>query len=578
MSQTHSTVPSVYGPGTHTDTEFVSVPQDTHRIFNLLASQTPGFTQDAKVLSKVNFEGEDFPVIPGPIKAVSVAAALHAMSGVVADEILSLRGAASDDRKITVNTTHAGFWFASAISTAFVNGKNAADILQEKKINDIVPDFQKGWIDTPLKYSSTALYPTKNPETWYSFHGSLDAIPLMKSVGINPDHGCKNREEAWNHIASHTKQWSPEELEFHNVYHGFCGSICFTPERWNNSEMGKSLARHPFVNVKSQPHAIPTPPIAFPPLNPNDKRPLAGVKVVEMTRIIAGPQIGAVLSSYGADVIRINASHLVDINCMQLTLNAGKRCIELDLRKESDRTYLHNLLADADVFVQGFRQSKLEKYGIGLKELLAMAGARGKGIVYVSENCYGPDGYYAERGGWQQIADAAAGSSYVMGRALNLADNECVLPSLPVSDMTTGIVGALGAMMGLRDRATKGGSYYVHSSLTAVNTYALTPEVGLYPKHVVEECQQRFQWREMRSSDHVFDLLFTVWDGWNRVFGEELKEHSGWYQSFENSPYGKLSILKPVVKFPQGDEAQPEWRTPSVPYCYSPKEQVAWKN
>lgn len=91
-------ITDVYGPGTHTDRAFVSVPEDTARIFRLIASQTPGFTQDEAILSRVKFTGEDFPVIPGPIKATSVAAALHAMCGVIADEILTSRGSRNEQR------------------------------------------------------------------------------------------------------------------------------------------------------------------------------------------------------------------------------------------------------------------------------------------------------------------------------------------------------------------------------------------------------------------------------------------------------------------------------------------------
>ncbi|KAK0664227.1 Succinyl-CoA--L-malate CoA-transferase beta subunit [Lasiodiplodia hormozganensis] len=576
----HPTVPGVYGPGTHTDTKFTPVPEDTQRIFNHLVSQTPGFTKDPELLSKVKFVGDDYPTLPGPIKAVSVAAALHAMSGVLADEILALRGAPSKERQITVDTTHTAFWFA-AIATCFLDGEDVVSLVKGKKLGGVVPDFEQGWIDTPMKYRSTAIYPTKDKDAWYSFHGSLAAVPLLESLGIDPQAAdCKTPAEAWEHIAQTLRTKTAAELEFNNLLHGFCGSLCFTPEAWNNSEMGKSLARHPVVNVQQQTQAAPTPAVAFPPLDPADMRPLAGVKVVEMTRIIAGPQIGAVLSSYGADVIRINAPHLIDVNVLQLTLNAGKRTIAIDLRKPDDAAYLRSLLADADVFVQGFRQSRLEKWGLGLNSLLRMAAERQKGIVYVSENCYGPDGYYAERPGWQQIADAAAGSAYVQGRALGLPEGECVLPSLPVSDMTTGIIGAVGAMQALRDRAVKGGSYYVHAALTTVNTFALTPEVGLYQPETVKECADRFRWGPMRSSDHVFDLLFTVWDGWTRVFADRLREDNDkLFKRFDRSEFAgrRIAFLKPVVSFGSDDASSPEWRTPSVPYCLEDKANVAFR-
>ncbi|CAI6332733.1 unnamed protein product [Periconia digitata] len=572
MAAPHDTVADVYGPGTYTDRDFKPVPQETERIFRMIASETPGFTKDETLLSKVKFEGEEYPVIPGPIKAISVASALHAMTGVLADEILAIRGHASQERSITVNTTHVGFWLGS-IALAYVGGEDVLTLISQKKLGALYPDFEQGWNDTPLKYRTTALYPTKNPEVWYSLHGSLDNAATLKSLGVDLAQPLKSNEEAYEFLSSVTQKMSPEELEFHNIRNGLCGSICFTPEAWNTSNMGQSLARHPLVNVKAQPQAVPTPPVSFPPLNPSDKRPLAGIKVVEMTRVIAGPQIGTILAAYGADVIRISPPHLRDINVLQLTLNAGKRTIGIDLRKKEDHEILLNLVKDADVFIQGFRQGKMAKYGLGVDDLLQMAAKRERGIVYVSENCYGPDGYYAERAGWQQIADAAAGSAYVTGRSLNLPNNEAVLPSLPISDMTTGLLGAVDAMLALKRRATEGGSYVTHAALTAVNTYALKPEVGLYPRDVVEKTAQKFQFGEMRGAHHVLDLLVTVWEGWNRVFGGSyLKENSGWYQSFEKSAFQgqRLSILKPVVQLSDSD-CTPAWKTPSVPYCASEK-------
>src|SRR6478752_9210315 len=138
-------VPDVYGPGTHTDRTFVPVPQDTQRIFRLIASQTPGFTQDESILSKVTFTGDEFPVISGPIKAVSVAAALHAMAGVVADEILTLRGVEDKDRKVTVNTTHAGLWFGN-IATAYVDGKDVFALTKSGELKKLLPDWERGWV------------------------------------------------------------------------------------------------------------------------------------------------------------------------------------------------------------------------------------------------------------------------------------------------------------------------------------------------------------------------------------------------------------------------------------------------
>ncbi|KAF0646003.1 hypothetical protein FPSE5266_08165 [Fusarium pseudograminearum] len=224
-----------------------------------------------------------------------------------------------------------------------------------------------------------------------------------------------------------------------------------------------------------------------------DKRPLAGIKVVELVRIIAGPVIGTTLASLGADVIRANCSRLPDFNSLQLSLNAGVRTVDIDLALDQDLKHLMELIEDADVFVQGYRPGVIARKGLSLSNLLEIAAKRGKGIIYVEENCYGPDGPMAERPGWQQIADAATGCSYVTGRSLGHEDGTCVLPALPVPDMLTGLIGAIGAMMAIRDRARQGGSYHVFASLMAAAGLHLKPEIGLYSPEVVEKCNQKFK-------------------------------------------------------------------------------------
>lgn len=93
MSSNHETTPSpdIYGSGTFVDKQFRAVPDDARRVFELLAKSTPGFTKDTRAWDSVKFDGHAEPMIPGPIKAPVVAAALHAMCGVVGNELLELR-------------------------------------------------------------------------------------------------------------------------------------------------------------------------------------------------------------------------------------------------------------------------------------------------------------------------------------------------------------------------------------------------------------------------------------------------------------------------------------------------------
>lgn len=248
-------------------------------------------------------------------------------------------------------------------------------------------------------------------------------------------------------------------------------------------------------------------------------------------------------------------------------LNAGKRTIDLDITKPEDNIRLHELLADVDVFIQGFRWGSLGRKGLGLRDLLEVAAKRNKGIIYVDENCYGPDGPFAERPGWQQIGDAASGSSYVMGRSQGCQEGKSVLPPLPVSDMITGLVGALAAMMAVRDRAVRGGSYHAISSLVAADTIALEKEVGLYPPEIVKETAKRFGFPQTTPDQFVSEVLISVIDGWKRGLPGYLDEESELMTTFGGGAWGRQTLLKPVARLGDG-ASTPRWTTPPVPNCY----------
>lgn len=316
MSSSHETVSSAkeYGPGSFMDKEFLPATEDASRIFKYIAKETAGFTQDEKLWDTVKFEGSDFPVIPGPMKAPLVAAALHAMCGVVAHEIIEDRdGTPAVEKEVKVNTDHAAIWLGT-IFAASVNGKDMPELVKTRQLQSLFKrDFEGDFMSSPMRQRCTALYKTKTPGVSYQLHGSLNAAPVLKSMGIDPEYPAKDSNEAYEYIAGFVKEWTADELEMHNIKHGFCGSICFTPQGWSETMMGKRLADHSLVEYTRQSHAQPTPATPWPKAG-DDKRPLAGVKVVELVRIIAGPVIGSTLASLGADVIRVNCSRLTDLN------------------------------------------------------------------------------------------------------------------------------------------------------------------------------------------------------------------------------------------------------------------------
>lgn len=172
-------------------------------------------------------------------------------------------------------------------------------------------DFEKGVFNTPLRLRTTAMYPTKTPGVWYQLHGSLNADPVLRAIGVDPATEC-TADDAYRLIRDHVVNFTADELEMMMTRNGLCGSICYTPAGWSETLMGKRLESHPLVNYTRQSHVVPTPPVPMPVLA--DKRPLAGIKVIELVRIIAGPVIGTILAALGADVIRVNSSKLPDIN------------------------------------------------------------------------------------------------------------------------------------------------------------------------------------------------------------------------------------------------------------------------
>lgn len=137
--------------------------------------------------------------------------------------------------------------------------------------------------------------------------------------------------------------------------------------------------------------------------------------------------------------------------------------------------------------IDGYRTGALERLGYGPKSLTKRFESRGKGFVYIAENCFGFSGPWKERSGWQPIADAVSGIAWAQGEALGL--NEPVLPPFAIADFATGELGAIAALTGLWHRASKGGSYLFTVSLTKYDLWVMS--LGPYPSNVWKRMYER---------------------------------------------------------------------------------------
>jgi crotonobetainyl-CoA:carnitine CoA-transferase CaiB-like acyl-CoA transferase len=188
-------------------------------------------------------------------------------------------------------------------------------------------------------------------------------------------------------------------------------------------------------------------------------RPLSGVRVLDLTRILAGPVCARTLAEHGADVLMVAAEGVPQIAEHVTDTSHGKRSCFLDLKTPEGRAQLAALVKDADVFSQGYRPGIMASHGFAPEDLARMR----PGIVTTSISCYGADGPFSHRGGWEQVAQTMTGL-LAEGRAEERPDGPALLPAA-ACDYTTGYLAAYGVLLALARRAREGGSWHVRVSL-----------------------------------------------------------------------------------------------------------------
>jgi len=212
------------------------------------------------------------------------------------------------------------------------------------------------------------------------------------------------KDEFKAEVAKHDSSWLDIES---NEFWRQAGTICYSPDEFASTSHGQVISKEPLYTVRSVDEGIP--PIRWPrtPSFESDRRPLSGIKVLDLTRVIAGPSISRILSLLGADVLRVSSDTLPDTFLLYDT-QIGKRDTRLNLKSKEGKLQLRQLLEDTDVLLDGFRPGALEKLGFGRVMLREIAKRRERGIVHARENCYGWKGDWSHRSGWQQIADAVS--------------------------------------------------------------------------------------------------------------------------------------------------------------------------
>jgi hypothetical protein len=415
-------------------------------------------------------------------------------------------------------------------------------------------DYQLTCVDTDLLQAqsvlyrrlSANLYETRKPGEYFHLHGSLEATKALNMIGLEgerPD--LTDYHECIKIIEDHMKQFTADQLEEMNWSIKQAGVTCLKWEDFQETQHGQELLDEPPWRVESI--ESETPPAPFPFSSSQAPKPqiLSGIRVLELCRIIAGPAMGRGLAEYGAEVIKVTSPNLSDVPFFQVDANIGKHTVDLNLKDAEGRKIFEELLQSADVVLDGYRPGSLGRLGYGPRQLRELAKQRGRGFVYVAENCFGHTGPWSARPGWQQIADCVTGVAWAQGEAMGL--NEPVVPPFPMSDYGTGCMGTIAALIGLYRRAKFGGSYIGTTSLVQYDIYLLS--LGLYDEDMMAKLREQHDsdFFKLRHHDSVDEVGKRALKTMRRTH-PELFEERHMQECFSKGFNASVRTIRPVVK------------------------------
>lgn len=430
----------------------------------------------------VTITGQD-PVLCTPFCAGEMTAGIHAAIGVAVSKLWEMK--TGRRQQVAIDVRAAAITLLSFMNLKLDGEEWSRKFPAQTRLYD--PGFRK----------------TRDGR-WFFVHnyGSQKVLKLL---------GCEKNPES---IPEAVATWDAQALEDATAKEGLCGAFARSGEEWLKHPQGIILQKLPVVEVIKIGNSPPEP-------LPAGDRPLSGVRVLDLTIILAGPTCGRTLAEHGADVLKIGSPGRQDGPLFDMDTGHGKRSAFLDLQKETDKEKVWELIRDADIFSQSYRYGALNKMGFSPE---AVAKAR-PGIIYTSVNCYGHEGPWRERRGWEQLAQTVAGLAYKQN------DEMPELVHAAVDDYPTGWEAAFGTLIALERRAREGGSYLVRVSLT-----------------------QNAMWLYRLGR-----VARDKWQGLNRFPpAEEIRRLS----ADTKTAWGIMTHLAPVLKL---SETPPYWELPSAP-------------
>jgi len=360
------------------------------------------------------------------------------------------------------------------------------------------------------------VYPAQNGR-WSYLHCNFPnhRAAALKVLGVAED-----KEEVRRAVS----QWDALELEEAIIAAKGAGGMVRSMEEWGNHPQAAAIRSLPLMEIIK---IADSPPETL----PEGGRPLSGVRVLDLTRVLAGPTCARTMAEHGADVLKITASHLPNIGYQEYDTGHGKLSANLDLRDNGDLETLHGLIRDTDIFSQGYRPGTLGDRGLSPESLAKIR----PGIIYISLSAFSHLGPWSSRRGFDTVVQTVSGITDRQGRLFPGAEAGPQFYPVSAIDYLTGYLMAFGGLVALARRAREGGSWLVRISLAQTGRWLV--DQGQVPETELKGVPSEF-------SD------------------SEIKQ---WSTSSE-TPVGKLGHLSPVLEL---SETRAHWARPSVPLGYN---------
>jgi crotonobetainyl-CoA:carnitine CoA-transferase CaiB-like acyl-CoA transferase len=264
-----------------------------------------------------------------------------------------------------------------------------------------------------------------------------------------------NCEPARDTVARALLGWRAADFETAATEAGMVVAMMRSFEEWDAHPHAAVIAADPLIKITRLDDAPPQSLAA-------GARPLEGIRVLELTRIIAGPVCGRTLALHGADVLRVIGQAVPSIEAVDIDTGRGKRSAFLDLSSAEDIAAMRGLIGEADIFLQSYRPGALAARGFGPDEIAALR----RGIIIASLPAYGTRGPWGGKRGFDSLVQTATGFNAAEAEAAG-STSPRVLP-MQILDHASGYLLAAGAICALSRRMTEGGSWHVEVSLARV--------------------------------------------------------------------------------------------------------------